>query len=69
MDPEGSVQRGVASVPQTGETKASDTCNHCGLRRATKALEEHGTEIRLCDDCYWGQESQPAVTTDAPPAR
>lgn len=35
----------------------TDTCGRCGLRRLTKALEDTGTVIRLCDDCYWGQES------------
>lgn len=36
----------------------TDTCARCGLRRATKALEERGVQIRLCDDCYWGREAQ-----------
>ncbi len=36
-----------------------DTCNRCGLRRATRELEERGVSIRLCDDCYWGQEQPP----------
>ena len=55
-------------MPQPGETKAIDTCGRCGLRRATKELEERGVQIRLCDDCYWGQETQPPVRTDTPPA-
>lgn len=35
----------------------TDTCERCSLRGLTRALEEKGTVIRLCDDCYWGQES------------
>lgn len=35
---------------------ATDTCERCGLRRLTRALEERGIQIRLCDDCYWGKE-------------
>jgi len=45
-----------------------DTCNRCGLRRATQALEEQGTTIRLCDDCYWGKDAQPPAKSDTPPA-
>lgn len=42
------------------EFTTTDTCGRCGLRRLTKALEEKGTMIRLCEDCYWGQDSAPA---------
>jgi hypothetical protein len=45
-----------------------DTCSRCGLRRATKALEEQGIQIRLCDDCYWGQETQPPAKSNNSPA-
>lgn len=58
----------MVTVPQPGESKAIDTCGRCGLRRATKELEDRGVQIRLCDDCYWGQETQPLVGTDTPPA-
>ena len=68
MEPKGNVQRGIATVPQPGETKVTDTCGRCGLRRATRELEEQGVQVRLCDDCYWGQETQPPVKTDTPPA-
>lgn len=46
-------------MPQPGETKITDTCGRCGLRRATRELEEKGIQIQLCDDCFWGQEAQP----------
>jgi hypothetical protein len=52
----------------TPEFQPQDTCSRCGLRRATKALEEQGTKIRLCDDCYWGEETQPPTKSDNPPA-
>jgi len=58
----------MATVPQPRETEVADTCGRCGLRRATKELEEQGIQIRLCDDCYWGQEPQQPVRTDTPPA-
>ncbi len=38
------------------QIQPTDTCSRCGLRRVTRALEEKGITIRLCDDCYWGQE-------------
>lgn len=38
------------------EIHRADTCARCGLRRATRALEEKGIAVRLCDDCYWGKE-------------
>ena len=38
------------------EVTTTDTCARCGLKRLTKTLEEKGTAIRLCDDCFWGQE-------------
>ena len=48
-------------MPQPGETKVTDTCGRCGLRRATRELEEQGVQVRLCDDCYWGREfAEPA---------
>ena len=36
--------------------EATDTCARCSLRRATREVEAKGEFIRLCDDCYWGQE-------------
>jgi hypothetical protein len=54
-------------VPQPGEVKASDTCGRCGLRRATRELEEQGVQIRLCDDCYWGQEPAEGSRPTVPP--
>lgn len=49
------------------ESQPTDTCARCGLRRATKALEERGVQIRLCDDCYWGREPQD-LPGETPPA-
>jgi hypothetical protein len=51
----------------TPEFQPQDTCNRCGLRRATQALEDRGIQIRLCDYCYWGQETQPPVKSESPP--
>lgn len=51
--------------------EATDTCHRCGLRRATRELEEQGISIHLCDDCYWGQESDSARESEQkknPPA-
>jgi hypothetical protein len=47
------------------EIQPTDTCARCGLRRATRETEEKGKRIRLCDDCYWGQEPGTVV----PPAK
>lgn len=44
-------------MPQPGVIELTDTCARCGLRRVTRALEEQGNSVRLCDDCYWGKES------------
>lgn len=52
----------------TPEFQPQDTCTRCGLRRATQRLEERGITIRLCDDCYWGQEPDAPATPDTPPA-
>ncbi len=54
--------------------KPTDPCARCGLRRATRALEEKGIALRLCDDCYWGREDvvesqgQPAAPARNPAA-
>lgn len=50
------------------DVKPTDTCARCGLRRATRALEERGIQIRLCDDCYWGGEPQETPADSQPPA-
>ncbi|MDQ7842362.1 MAG: hypothetical protein QN141_03800 [Armatimonadota bacterium] len=50
------------------EIRPTDTCHRCGLRRATRDLEQRGITIRLCDDCYWGAEQAPETGKDAPPA-
>lgn len=48
------------------EFTTTDTCARCGLKRLTKTLEEKGTAIRLCDDCFWGQEpAEPAENVPA----
>ncbi len=39
------------------EISSVESCARCGLRRTTRALEEKGIFVRLCDDCYWGKES------------
>ena len=47
------------------EIHLTDTCAQCGLRRGTRALEEKGIAVRLCDDCYWGKEElAPAAETE-----
>jgi hypothetical protein len=48
------------------EFTTSDTCARCGLRRLTLALEQRGIIIRLCDDCFWG--NQPAKPAEKLPA-
>jgi hypothetical protein len=48
------------------EFTTTDTCARCGLKRLTKSLEEKGTPIRLCDNCFWGQETtEPAENEPA----
>lgn len=44
-------------APMAEFTKA-DTCSRCGIRRLTLELKQLGIVVRLCDDCYWGNESQ-----------
>ncbi len=46
------------------QIEPTDTCARCGLRRATRELEARGVFIRLCDDCYWGQEPKAAERRD-----
>lgn len=36
----------------------TDTCARCGLRLATREMEEKGIVIDLCEECYWGKEFQ-----------
>jgi hypothetical protein len=45
------------------QNEPSDTCERCGLRRATREMEAKGIKpsIRLCDDCYWGKEPLPGL--------
>lgn len=50
------------------QIEPTDTCARCGLRRATRELEARGVFIRLCDDCYWGQEPDAAERRDEPSA-
>lgn len=40
------------------EFAKADTCSRCGLRRLTLMLEQQGIVIRLCDECFWGQDPQ-----------
>jgi hypothetical protein len=57
-------------MPQPGKIEAPDTCARCGLQRATRALEARGITVRLCDDCYWGNENiQQGPGDHAKPAR
>jgi len=55
-------------VRDTRDIRPSDTCHRCGLRRATRELEERGIQIRLCDDCYWGTEQPRDAEKGQPPA-
>jgi len=50
------------------EIRPTDTCTRCGLRRATRVLEERGVQIHLCDDCYWGTEPPEPAGPRQPPA-
>ncbi len=43
------------------EIHPADTCSRCGFRRVTRELEEKGLKIRLCDDCFWGRETEAAL--------
>lgn len=57
-------------MPHPGAIEPTDTCARCGLRRVTRALEEQGTTVRVCDDCYWGTEDpRPAPEKPAKPDR
>lgn len=38
------------------EIGPTDSCGRCGLRRATRELEQKGVYVQLCDDCFWGSE-------------
>ncbi len=49
----------MAQAKPTKEIKSTDSCHRCGLRRASRELEEKGVTVRLCDECYWGRESEP----------
>lgn len=40
-------------------------CERCGLREVRHELEQKGVIIRFCDECYWGEISEPDPT--APP--
>ncbi len=53
------------------QISSAESCARCGLKRATSALEEKGIFVRLCDDCYWGKDSQRRKTTlsNAPDSR
>ncbi len=45
------------------QIEPSDTCERCGLRRATRETEAKGINVsmRLCDDCYWGKDPAPGL--------
>jgi len=62
----GEAVPGGIAVRDVPDTRSTDTCHRCGLRRATRELEQRGIRIRLCDDCYWGAD-QPAETGQEPP--
>ena len=36
-------------------------CERCGLREVRHELEQKGVIIRFCDECYWGEISDPNV--------
>lgn len=46
---------------------ALTACERCGLREIRHELEQKGVIIRFCDECYWGEISEPNLP--APPAQ
>jgi len=48
-----------------GERPNPEVCARCGLRRWTRELEQRGTIIRFCAECYWGAEEDPEIKTRA----
>jgi hypothetical protein len=45
-------------------------CERCGLREVSHELEKKGVIIRFCDECYWGEISEPdaEARAETPPA-
>jgi hypothetical protein len=45
-------------------------CEQCGLREVRHELEKKGVIIRFCDECYWGEITDPTegATATQPPA-
>ncbi len=61
---EGRGVRDMSEIkPTTAEIKPTDSCSRCGLRRASRTLEEQGVIIRLCDYCFWGKEPEPTLSS------
>jgi hypothetical protein len=42
-------------------------CEKCRLREVRHELERHGVVIKFCDECYWGEISEPESASAAPP--
>ena len=42
-------------------------CEKCGLREVRHELERHGVVVKFCDECYWGEISEPESASAAPP--
>jgi hypothetical protein len=40
-------------------------CERCGLREVRTELEKKGVTIRFCDECYWGEISEPGAAQDS----
>ena len=38
---------------------ALTACERCGLREVRHELEKKGVIIRFCEECYWGEISEP----------
>jgi hypothetical protein len=44
---------------------ALSACERCGLREVRHELEKKGVIIRFCDECYWGEISEPGAARDS----
>jgi hypothetical protein len=42
-------------------------CERCGLREVRHELEKKGVIIRFCEECYWGEISEPDADAAANP--
>jgi uncharacterized Zn finger protein len=42
-------------------------CEKCGLREVRHELERKGVIMRFCEECYWGEITEPESASAAPP--